>query len=112
MYVSVLNNSIPSSEFKTAIANNAFSNCDKFEHCVFEGTIASNINLQWSTKLNRESILSLLTCLNATVSGIVITLPSKCIDGATDTLALIQGDTELNTAYTNALAKGYVIEFA
>jgi hypothetical protein len=96
---------------KTVFANNSFNNCTALEHCIFEGTIASNINLQWSKKLDRASILSLLTCLNATVSGIVITLPSMCIDGATDTLALIQGDTELNTAYTNALAKGYTISF-
>lgn len=96
----------------TVFANSAFRFCDKLEHCIFEGTIASDINLQWSKELDRASILSLLTCLNATVSGIVITLPSMCIDGATDTLALIQGDTELNTAYTNALAKGYTISFA
>lgn len=82
------------------------------EEIYFEGCIGKNISFQWSTKLKRNPILSILQALNATVSGVTITLPSKCIDTATDTLALIQGDTELNTAYTQALANGYTITFA
>lgn len=89
----------------------AFISCTGLIKVIFSGTNTSDIDIHWSTKLSRESILSLLQCLNATVSGIVITLPSMCIDGATDTLALIQGDTELNTAYTNALSMGYTISF-
>lgn len=89
-----------------------FQECTALEHIIFHGTIAKKLDIHWSKKLDRASILSLLTCLNATVSGITITLPSMCIDGATDTLALIQGDTELNIAYTQALANGYTITFA
>jgi hypothetical protein len=92
-------------------AQKTFQGCTELVHILFYGTIAKKLDIHWSKKLDRASILSLLTCLNATVSGIVITLPSMCIDGATDTLALIQGDTELNTAYNNALAKGYTISF-
>lgn len=95
----------------TTFATNSFANCDKLEHCIFEGTIAKALDIHWSTKLNRASILSLLQCLKASVTGVVVTLPAKCIDTATDTLALIQGDTELNTAYTQALANGYTISF-
>lgn len=102
---------IKSSE-NTTFATNTFAYLVSLTHCIFEGVITSNIDLHWSTKLSRESILSLLQCLNATVSGKTITLPSKCIDTATDTLALIQGDTELNTAYTQALSNGYTITFA
>lgn len=102
---------IVSSE-KTIFDKSTFQNCSALKHIIFEGTIASDITLQWSKKLDRASILSLLQCLNATVSGITATLPSKCIDTVTDTLALIQGDTELNTAYTQALANGYTITFA
>ena len=96
----------------TKFYTSTFQNCSALEHIIFEGTIASDINLQWSKKLSRASILSLLSCLIATVTGKVVTLPSKCIDTATDTLALIQSDTELNTAYTQALANGYTITFA
>lgn len=81
------------------------------EEIYFEGCIGQSVSFQWSKKLKRNPILSILQSLKATVSGITVTLPSKCIDKATDTLALIQGDTELNTAYTNALTKGYTITF-
>lgn len=47
----------------TVFANNTFSGCYHLEHCVFEGTIASDINLQWSTKLSVESLASLFNCL-------------------------------------------------
>ena len=48
---------------KTVFANNSFNNCKALEHCIFEGTIASDINLQWSTKLDLESLGSLFRCL-------------------------------------------------
>lgn len=95
----------------TVFATNTFLYCEHLTYCIFEGTIAKAFDIHYSTKLSRESILSLLQCLNISVTGITITLPSKCIDTATDTLALIQGDTELNTAYTQALANGYTIAF-
>jgi hypothetical protein len=98
-------------ESGTSTNTKTFYNCTELIHILFYGTIAKKLDIHWSKKLDRASILSLLTCLNATVSGIVITLPSMCIDGATDTLAMIQADTELNTAYNNALAKGYTISF-
>lgn len=105
--------SISQIDFSSATnASSAFFNCAELVKIIFHGTIAIRLDIHWSTKLSRESILSLLQCLNATVSGITITLPTKCIDTATDTLALIQGDTELNTAYTQALANGYTITFA
>lgn len=47
----------------TVFTNNCFGNCGVLEHCIFEGTIASSINLQWSTKLSLESLLSLFRCL-------------------------------------------------
>ena len=93
-------------------ATQTFYNCTELVKILFYGTIANKLDIHWSTKLSRESILSLLQCLKATVSGITITLPTMCIDTATDTLALIQSDTELNTAYTQALANGYTITFA
>ena len=48
---------------KTVFASSCFSNCSELEHCIFEGTIASDINLQWSTKLSLESLISLVECL-------------------------------------------------
>lgn len=47
----------------TVFANSAFNNCTALEHCIFEGTIASDINLQWSKKLDLESLKSIIYCL-------------------------------------------------
>lgn len=53
---------IVSSE-KTVFDKSTFQNCTALEHCIFEGTVASDINLQWSTKLDLESLISLFECL-------------------------------------------------
>lgn len=90
--------------------SNTFST--NVESVTFYGTIATNFYINRCTKLNRNSLLSILQCLNSTVTGVTASLPSKCIDGATDTLSFIQSDTELYTAYTQALGNGYSITFA
>lgn len=40
-----------------------FQGCTNLEHIIFHGTIANNINMQWCTKLDLESLLSLINCL-------------------------------------------------
>ena len=47
----------------TTFNTNAFNQCTSLKHIGFEGTIASDINLQWSTKLDLESLKSLFRCL-------------------------------------------------
>lgn len=47
----------------TVYASSCFSNCSELEHCIFEGIVTSDINMQWSTKLNLESLVSLINCL-------------------------------------------------
>ena len=90
----------------------AFQNCTSLSNITIEGIIGKSMDIHWSTKLSRNSILSILQACKISVSSITITLPIKCIDTNTDTLALIESDTELNTAYNNALALGYTITFA
>jgi hypothetical protein len=41
-----------------------FADCSELTHCIFEGCIGQNgFNIQWSTKLDKESLLSILNCL-------------------------------------------------
>lgn len=47
----------------TAFNNSSFGNCPKLVKVKFEGTIASDINLQWSKDLDIESLISLFYCL-------------------------------------------------
>jgi hypothetical protein len=62
--------------------------------------------------LSENTILSFLQCCKATDGkSRTVTLSSKCIDGTTDTLTTIQNNTELNSAYTTALANGYTFVF-
>lgn len=43
--------------------DSTFQGCESLEKIIFSGTIASDINLQWSTKLDLESLVSLFNCL-------------------------------------------------
>ena len=43
--------------------NKTFQGCTNLVHIIFHGTIANNINLQWSKKLDMESLGSLFRCL-------------------------------------------------
>jgi hypothetical protein len=43
--------------------SNTFQNCSALTHIIFSGVIASDINLQWSKKLDLESLISLFSCL-------------------------------------------------
>lgn len=51
-----------------------FYNCNALENIAFEGTISNNINLQWSTKLTKASITSIINALSPTTSGLTLTL--------------------------------------
>lgn len=79
---------------ETNVLSGCFSNCSKLEKIIVNGTIGKNgFDIHWSTKLSKESLLSILGACNidVTSSPVTITLPSKCIDGATDTKTLLEG---------------------
>lgn len=43
---------------------NAFTNCSALENLTIEGVISKNgLNLQWSTKLSHDSLVSIINCL-------------------------------------------------
>jgi hypothetical protein len=47
------------------------------------GTVSvSGLNLQWSTKLSKASITSIINCLSSTTSGLSITLSKTAVDNA------------------------------
>lgn len=97
--------------------SSAFVNCHELKNLTIDGTIGKNgFNLQYSTKLSKASLLSILNACNIDVvgKGISITLPKMCIDGATNTESLLSetGDAELYGAKMAALSCGYSIVFA
>lgn len=63
--------------------SNMFLNCTKLEELNCEGIIdITGINLQWSTKLSRESITSVINCLSTTTSGLSVTLSKTAVENA------------------------------
>ena len=60
-----------------------FSNATNLENVIFEGEIAkSGLNLQWSNKLSKASITSIINCLSTTTSGLTVTLSKTAVESA------------------------------
>ena len=66
-----------------AVWKNSFDDCSSLEHIVFTGTIGTDgLNMRWSTKLDRESIQSVIRCLSDTVEDMSIILSDTAVDNA------------------------------
>lgn len=58
-----------------------FLYCNALEELTIEGTIAQNgLNLQWSTKLSKASIISTMNALSTTTSGLSVIFPKTAVD--------------------------------
>ena len=59
---------------KTVFVNASFQGCANLENVTFEGVLGQNgLNLQWSTKLSKASIISVINALSTTTSGLSVT---------------------------------------
>lgn len=66
-----------------SIGSNCFHNCNKLENIVLDGTIStSGVDVHWSTKLSRDSIISFVNALSASTSGLTITLSLTAVNNA------------------------------
>lgn len=65
---------------------NLFTDCPLLENLVVEGVIGQNgLNLQWSTKLSKASITSIINALSTTTSGLAVTLSGIAVKNAFET---------------------------
>lgn len=63
-----------------------FTECKNLENITFKGTIGQNgLNLQWSTKLTRNSIVNIISVLSSSTSGLTITLSKPAVNKAFET---------------------------
>ena len=62
------------------IATNSFTNCTALEELRFEGVIANNLDLHWSTKLSPQSYDNIFSCLSTTATGVTLTVPTTAPD--------------------------------
>ena len=67
----------------TTVHAQSFGGCNNLENITIDGVIAcNNFNFQWSTKLSRASIISIVSHLSTTTSGLSITLSKKAVNNA------------------------------
>ena len=66
----------------TQFSNDTFVKCTELEEITFKGEIGSNINFQWSTKLTRASIESIINHLSDTATGKTLTLSKTAVNAA------------------------------
>lgn len=63
--------------------DSTFGNCHALENLTIEGTIGQNgFNVQWSTKLSKASITSIIDALSTTTSGLTVTLSQTAVNNA------------------------------
>lgn len=63
------------------VYRSAFDNCTELQNLKFSGVIGqSGLNFQWSTKLSKASIISVINALSTTTSGLSIILPKTAVD--------------------------------
>ena len=65
-------------------ATGCFDNCISLENLTIEGTIGkNNFNVQWSTNLSGESIVSIIEALSSTTSELTVTLSQTAVNNMT-----------------------------
>lgn len=62
--------------------NNMFSSATALVNITFEGVIANTLTMGACSKLSKESILSIFSCLSDTVSGMTLTLSKTAVNNA------------------------------
>ena len=71
------------SDGSQTIGTGNFARCYNLVTLIVEGTIGSNgLDLQWSTKLSKVSITSIINALSTTTSGLSITLSKTAVESA------------------------------
>ena len=67
------------------VFNNTFQNQAELVNITFEGTIGNAISFQWSTKLSKASIESVVGHLSTTTSGLSVTFSKTAVNKAFET---------------------------
>jgi hypothetical protein len=76
---------------------NAFDYCIALQTVTFEGVIGKNLNIRWSTKLSKDSISNIVSCLSGTAEGKTLTLSKTAVNNAfTDAEWTALADTKKN----------------
>lgn len=78
--------------------SNAFFNCTSLENLTIEGVIGQDgFDVQWSTKLSNDSIISIINALSTTASGKSVTLSKVAVESAFGSTASEEWISLINT---------------
>ena len=70
----------------TPFSSDMFGCAREYEYIGFEGTIGKGgLDLHWSTKLNKESLTSIINALSSDTTGLSITLSLTAVNNAFET---------------------------
>lgn len=84
--------------------NNTFNHCYELVHLTVEGVIGKNgFNLQYPTKLSKESVTSVINALSTTTSGLTVTLSLAAVNKAFETSACANNGST-SAEWTNLIA--------
>ena len=84
----------------TTVYNYWFNKTPNLENVIFEGEIANNgLNLQWSTKLSKASITSIINCLSTATSGLTVTLSKTAVESAFGSTTSTEWTTLVGTRF-------------
>lgn len=87
----------------TTINLAVFYNCNVLENLTFTGVIGATFSLQWSTKLTKASITSIVNALSTTTSGLSVTLSKTAVNKAFKT-SVGANDGSTSTEWTTLIA--------
>lgn len=78
--------------------NSTFQGSTNIESMIIEGVIGQNgFNVQWSTKLNAESIVSIIEALSADTTGLSVTLSQTAVNNMVFPITSAKTETTYNT---------------
>ena len=77
----------------------AFNQSTALERVIFSGVIGSALDIHWSAKLSRASIVSIITHLSDTASGNTVTLSKTAVDKACAEAELSDRINSTNSAW-------------
>lgn len=91
--------------------SNWFNRCDSLQNLKVNGVIDKNgMNLQHSTKLSNDSIVSVINALSATTSGFAVTLSKAAVNKAFETIeGMNDGTTSAEWALLIATRSNWTI---
>lgn len=81
----------------TIYESTCFNGASALTHVIFDGVIGTTLNIKWSTKLDTESIVSIIEALSPTVSDISVTLSQTAVNNMVFPIT----SEKTNTTYNN-----------